>query len=151
MMGPGSLLGPYRLTARVGEGGMGVVFRAEDTRLERSVGIKLLSTDALPDPEAIDRFWQEARAVSALNHPNICTIFDVGDVDGHPYLVMELLEGTTLKDRLNGRTASVPDLIRWTRQISSGLDAAHASGIVHRDIKPANIFITADNRTGPSA
>jgi serine/threonine protein kinase len=130
---------------------MGVVFRAEDIRLGRSVGIKLVSTDVLPDSTAAERFWREARAVSALNHPNICTIFDVGEAGGHPYLVMELLEGATLKDRIASRPVPAPDLIRWTRQIASGLDAAHAKGIVHRDIKPSNIFITSDSPAGAGA
>jgi len=147
----GTQLGPYRLDAKIGEGGMGVVFRAEDTRLGRRVAIKLVSAEVLPDAEAIDRFWQEARAASALHHPNICTIFDVGEVDGHPYLVMELLEGATLKHRIGGKPVSPHDMVQWGQQIASGLNAAHAKGIVHRDIKPANIFITPHDQTGAGA
>ncbi len=147
---PGALLGQYRIEQCIGEGGMGAVYRAEDSRLRRRVAIKVLSDSFLPAPGAIDRFWVEARAVSALNHPNICTIHDVGEVNGRPYLVMELLEGSTLKERIGGRPLPRGELMEWALQIASGLEAAHAQAIIHRDLKPANIFITRSRAATPS-
>jgi serine/threonine protein kinase len=148
---PGQTIGPYRIVAEVGRGGMGVVFRAEDTRLARPVAIKVVSGVLGADSSAVPRFWQEARAVATLNHPNICTMYDVGEVDGHPYMVMELLDGISLKDRLASRAASTAELVRWTRQAASALDAAHAAGVIHRDIKPANLFLVTSAGAPSSA
>ena len=136
----GRRFGPYEIQARLGGGGMGAVYRAWDARLHREVAIKLLHNEyAVPDMR--ERFLREARAASALNHPNICTIFDIGEQDGEPYLVMELLEGETLKDRILRSTIQVEDIISIARDVAEGLAAAHAKGIVHRDVKPANIFL----------
>jgi len=136
------LLGPYRLGTRIGTGGMGEVFRAVDTRLDRSVAIKVLN-EAYVGDEARQRFAREARAASALNHPHICTVHDVGESDGQPYLVMELLEGETLQRRLERGLLPLADLLTIGAELADALEFAHAHGIVHRDIKPANVFITA--------
>ena len=136
------MLGPYRLGARLGEGGMGDVFQATDTRLDRTVAIKLLRDRAVSDPAVRERFQREARAASALNHPHICTVHDVGEANGQPYLVMECLDGETLRERLVRGRLPLTELLDLAVQVADALDAAHAHGIVHRDIKPANIFIT---------
>ena len=143
-VGAGALmqLGPYKIDAKLGEGGMGEVFRATDTRLHRTVAIKMLRGQGSTDPSARERFQREARAASALNHPNICTVHDIGEADGQPYLVMECLEGETLRDRLLRGKLPFPELLDLGMQVADALDAAHSHGIVHRDIKPANIFIT---------
>jgi serine/threonine protein kinase len=136
----GRRFGPYEIQSRLGGGGMGHVFRAWDARLHREVAIKLLNHEyAMPGMR--ERFLREARAASALNHPNICSIFDIGEQDGDPYLVMELLEGQTLKDRIRGPTMQLDEIISIARDSAEGLGAAHAKGVVHRDVKPANIFL----------
>jgi serine/threonine protein kinase len=145
-MAPGTRLGPYEIIAPIGAGGMGEVYRARDTRLGRDVAVKVLPSDLSTDGDRLHRFEQEACAAGALNHPNILSIYDVGTHDGTPYVVSELLEGDTLRQRLGGATLAPRRVIDYALQIAHGLAAAHDKGIVHRDLKPENLFVTKDGR-----
>src|SRR3989475_12921955 len=143
----GQTISHYRIIGKLGGGGMGVVYEAEDVRLGRHVAIKFIPENLMADKKSMERFEREARAASQLNHPSICTIHEVEDHKGYPFIVMEKLEGESLKQRIHGKAMELDQLLEIAVQVADALSASHAKGIIHRDIKPANIFLTKSGRS----
>ncbi len=143
----GQTVSHYRIVGKLGGGGMGVVYEAEDTRLARHVALKFIPEEMAKDKKSLDRFVREARAASQLNHPGICTIHDIEDNDGHPFIVMEKLEGRSLKELIRTRRLGIDEILDIGIQVADALAASHAKGVIHRDIKPANIFVAQNGQT----